>query len=167
MIYLIKWFIEHFLLYLFILSILNSNHLIKCQDIHLCKNKVKENALLQCPNPDTFNIENELTKSESEFKLDFLAFKSLGIQSSFSLLNEIKNRYDTQSTCPFIKTTIQNVCCQGWSGPNCTEPICINSCQNNGQCVSPDVCDCVSPYSGEYCQFLESKYFFFVFPKKK
>jgi len=30
----------------------------------------------------------------------------------------------------------------GWSGPDCSIPLCAQECMNGGRCIAPDVCDC-------------------------
>ncbi len=53
------------------------------------------------------------------------------------------------------RTTIQERCCDGWMGHNCSQAICTPSCQNGGKCKGPNTCECVG-YTGEYCQFRKS-----------
>ncbi|KAE9548533.1 hypothetical protein FO519_008258 [Halicephalobus sp. NKZ332] len=42
------------------------------------------------------------------------------------------------------------VCLEGWTGPDCDEPICRESC-NHGRCVAPDTCECPSGWLGSNC----------------
>ncbi len=30
----------------------------------------------------------------------------------------------------------------GWSGPDCSIPLCAQECMNGGRCIAPDVCEC-------------------------
>jgi len=42
------------------------------------------------------------------------------------------------------------VCASGWSGDDCTVPICTSPCASTRQlCVAPDTCDCVPGYGGD------------------
>ena len=40
--------------------------------------------------------------------------------------------------------THPNICtCEiGWSGPDCSVPLCSQECMNGGECIAPDVCEC-------------------------
>jgi cysteine-rich repeat protein len=50
------------------------------------------------------------------------------------------------------QATPDNCDCQtGWTGPNCTEPICSLPCQNGSQCTAPDRCACPWGFTGEDC----------------
>ncbi|KAL7641971.1 UNVERIFIED_CONTAM: hypothetical protein RMT77_007845 [Armadillidium vulgare] len=31
-------------------------------------------------------------------------------------------------------------------------PVCSTPCQNNGKCIAPETCQCVSPFTGPYCE---------------
>ncbi|XP_038589924.1 tenascin isoform X3 [Micropterus salmoides] len=42
------------------------------------------------------------------------------------------------------------VCQPGWKGPNCTEPVCPNNCQDRGHCVDGK-CECFQGFTGEDC----------------
>ncbi|CAE7199005.1 VWDE [Symbiodinium sp. KB8] len=33
-------------------------------------------------------------------------------------------------------------CAMGWSGPNCTVPLCAQECMHGGTCIAPDTCKC-------------------------
>lgn len=33
-------------------------------------------------------------------------------------------------------------CARGWTGPDCTTPICAQECMNGGVCTAPDTCTC-------------------------
>ncbi|XP_041855969.1 tenascin isoform X2 [Melanotaenia boesemani] len=41
-------------------------------------------------------------------------------------------------------------CEPGWKGPNCTEPECLNDCQDQGRCVDGR-CECFEGFDGDDC----------------
>ncbi|KAM9116891.1 tenascin isoform 1-T2 [Pangshura tecta] len=45
------------------------------------------------------------------------------------------------------------ICEPGWKGPNCSEPECLNNCNNKGHCVN-DKCICDEGFTGEDCSQL-------------
>ncbi|XP_075762056.1 tenascin isoform X7 [Pelodiscus sinensis] len=45
------------------------------------------------------------------------------------------------------------ICEPGWKGPNCTEPECLNNCNNRGRCVNGK-CICDKGFTGEDCSEL-------------
>lgn len=46
-----------------------------------------------------------------------------------------------------------NVGCEpGYTGLNCTEPVCRNNCWNLGRCVAPDLCECIEGFTGPLCE---------------
>ncbi|VDK71171.1 unnamed protein product [Anisakis simplex] len=51
----------------------------------------------------------------------------------------------------------ERLCENGWSGPNCDDPVCPNGC-GNGTCIAPGVCRCRRGWQGvtcSQCQVLE------------
>jgi len=42
-------------------------------------------------------------------------------------------------------------CALGWSGIDCTKPVCQNSCGQRQLCIAPDTCDCIPGYHGNDC----------------
>lgn len=42
-------------------------------------------------------------------------------------------------------------CAPGWSGYDCTSPICSQTCFNNGNCTLPDTCTCEIGWMGHDC----------------
>jgi hypothetical protein len=42
-------------------------------------------------------------------------------------------------------------CSIGWSGFDCTTPICTQTCQHNGNCTAPDTCTCQQGWEGFDC----------------
>lgn len=60
------------------------------------------------------------------------------------------------SMCFFFRKMTKDVCCDGWKGATCNEPICNISCIR-GRCVSPNVCQCEEGFGGEACQYSKSK----------
>ena len=44
-------------------------------------------------------------------------------------------------------------CGSGWSGTDCSTPVCTPSCENGGTCVGPDQCDCTSGWTGPGCSY--------------
>ncbi|XP_034649380.1 tenascin isoform X2 [Trachemys scripta elegans] len=45
------------------------------------------------------------------------------------------------------------ICEPGWKGPNCSEPECLNNCNNKGRCVNGK-CICDEGFTGEDCSQL-------------
>ena len=42
-----------------------------------------------------------------------------------------------------------HVCNDGWSGMNCTQPVCHQECNpTGGQCTAPDTCTCNDEWTG-------------------
>lgn len=41
---------------------------------------------------------------------------------------------------------------QGWTGFDCSEPVCPIPCQHQGNCTLPDVCTCAPGWTGDYCE---------------
>ncbi|VDN98298.1 unnamed protein product [Rodentolepis nana] len=44
------------------------------------------------------------------------------------------------------------ICKEGWTGPNCLIPVCIEDCGKGGICVAPNRCACKPGWSGESCE---------------
>lgn len=42
-------------------------------------------------------------------------------------------------------------CLPGWSGIDCTKPVCENSCAQREVCVAPNTCDCIPGFRGVGC----------------
>ncbi|CAM9450628.1 unnamed protein product [Ascophyllum nodosum] len=42
-------------------------------------------------------------------------------------------------------------CAEGWTGHDCSIPVCPIPCQHNGNCTLPGVCSCARGWTGEYC----------------
>jgi hypothetical protein len=42
-------------------------------------------------------------------------------------------------------------CADGWSGHDCSVPVCDEPCQHNGNCTMPGECTCESGWEGQYC----------------
>lgn len=42
-------------------------------------------------------------------------------------------------------------CTEGWTGSDCTIPICQQTCQHNGNCTHPDTCTCEKGWTGYDC----------------
>jgi len=123
------------------------------QTNNYCDGYLNVKTIKPCPNPESFDIQSEISKPITSVKLDFNAFKELGISNSLNLLLEIKNRYDNKRNCPYIQNVAGRVCCEGWSGTDCSIPVCDPECRNGGTCVAPNVCKCVGSWAGEQCQF--------------
>ena len=50
---------------------------VECLSSHFCSGYVTQNSMMQCPNPQTFDIQVEVAKPDSENKLDFQVHKRL------------------------------------------------------------------------------------------
>ncbi|KAM8872494.1 tenascin-like isoform 1-T1 [Synchiropus picturatus] len=50
----------------------------------------------------------------------------------------------------FSAETCDCVCDPGWTGSNCTEPLCPNNCQGRGRCLGGK-CECHEGFTGEDC----------------
>ena len=42
-------------------------------------------------------------------------------------------------------------CAPGWSGFDCTVPLCDQTCLHNGNCTAPNVCTCERGWQGDVC----------------
>ncbi|XP_052806262.1 notch homolog 2 N-terminal-like protein B [Mya arenaria] len=51
------------------------------------------------------------------------------------------------------KQRSRRVCCTGYQGQDCSQPICFGStsCPNGGTCRAPDTCSCRAGFSGKKC----------------
>ncbi|NP_001360546.1 Delta-like protein [Caenorhabditis elegans] len=43
-------------------------------------------------------------------------------------------------------------CSAGWSGEDCSNPICAGGCSNRGRCVAPNQCSCADGFNGTRCE---------------
>ena len=43
-------------------------------------------------------------------------------------------------------------CKEGWTGLDCTKPVCIRSCFSREVCVAPDTCECIPGWTGDDCR---------------
>lgn len=43
-------------------------------------------------------------------------------------------------------------CEPGYTGANCTVPLCRNNCWNLGRCIAPDLCECIEGFTGALCE---------------
>uniref|UniRef100_UPI00358EB5C8 tenascin-like n=1 Tax=Myxine glutinosa TaxID=7769 RepID=UPI00358EB5C8 len=50
----------------------------------------------------------------------------------------------------FSMGTCDCVCEEGWTGPNCSQPFCLDNCNDHGHCVDGQ-CVCFESYSGAAC----------------
>uniref|UniRef100_A0A8C4QKF9 Tenascin C n=1 Tax=Eptatretus burgeri TaxID=7764 RepID=A0A8C4QKF9_EPTBU len=50
----------------------------------------------------------------------------------------------------FTVGTCDCVCEEGWTGPNCSQPFCLDNCNEHGHCVDGQ-CVCFESYSGVAC----------------
>ena len=57
-------------------------------------------------------------------------------------------------SCGYGKCTGVNECkCEaGWTGYNCSTPICKKECKNAGTCTAPDTCTCTNQWNGQNCE---------------
>ncbi|CAF3508414.1 unnamed protein product [Didymodactylos carnosus] len=108
-------------------------------------------TLPRCNSDSSFTITGDISTC-SEIEYWSQAFRSLGLITAEQVLNEIKARASNQTLCPYYRTVLRQDCCKGWSGTNCTEPICTIKCVN-GKCTSPEKCACNKGYAGEGCQY--------------
>lgn len=78
----------------------------------------------------------------------------------FRLCSRLTVAYQTAYRTVFhmqIRTSVVQGCCPGWqqsspSDSSCSEPVCSNPCQNGGQCVAPDICQCPEGWRGSHCE---------------
>ncbi|XP_045168810.2 transmembrane matrix receptor MUP-4-like [Mercenaria mercenaria] len=42
-------------------------------------------------------------------------------------------------------------CCHGWTGSQCSIPVCSKPCGNGGTCIGPDQCKCPTTFTGQQC----------------
>jgi hypothetical protein len=57
------------------------------------------------------------------------------------------------ATCVWFKlqkVTVQE-CCYGYGGDDCEDPVCTVPCENGGECVAPNTCQCAANFEGPYC----------------
>ncbi|CAO4376890.1 unnamed protein product [Caenorhabditis nigoni] len=46
----------------------------------------------------------------------------------------------------------QRRCLPGWTGGDCSTPICASGCNGHGKCVAPNQCACINGYKGAQCE---------------
>ena len=88
-----------------------------------CDKLVDEQTELPCPK--NFDILEELSRSDREFRLDFDSFKKQGISNTGHLYGEITKRLEKNTLCPYKRKVQKTVCCDNWQGPNCDERKCL------------------------------------------
>ncbi|CAF4582630.1 unnamed protein product, partial [Rotaria sp. Silwood1] len=119
---------------------------------NICSATVVETKNDTCPNGSTFNIMSEYEKPASDWRIDFNELRIQGLNTPDQVVDHIRTRSETGSPCLYQRKVEKQVCCKGWTGKSCDEPICTVACVN-GQCTAPDTCSCHSGYAGEGCQF--------------
>ncbi|CAF3360715.1 unnamed protein product [Rotaria sp. Silwood1] len=122
---------------------------------NICSATVVETKNDTCPNGSTFNIMSEYEKPASDWRIDFNELRIQGLNTPDQVVDHIRTRSETGSPCLYQRKVEKQVCCKGWTGKSCDEPICTVACVN-GQCTAPDTCSCHSGYAGEGCQFSQN-----------
>ncbi|CAF0996864.1 unnamed protein product [Rotaria sordida] len=122
---------------------------------NICSTTVVETKNDTCPHGPTFNILSEYEKSASDWRIDFNELRIKGLNTPDQVEDHIKTRSDNGSPCLYQRKVEKKVCCQGWRGTSCDEPICTIACVH-GQCVGPDTCSCNNGYAGEGCQYSQN-----------
>jgi sugar lactone lactonase YvrE len=68
--------------------------------------------------------------------------------------NDVCNKPMCVQECIHGACTMPDTCTcdSGWFDPNCTSPVCSQTCGNGGNCTSPNVCTCPSDFRGNTCR---------------
>ncbi|CAF2003035.1 unnamed protein product [Rotaria magnacalcarata] len=129
---------------------------------NICPTMVVETKNGTCPNGTSFNIITEYEKPEGEWRIDFTELRVQGLNTPDQVINYIAQRSASGSPCIYQRKVSKDICCKGWGGTSCNEPICTIACVN-GQCTAPYTCSCTAGYAGEGCQYSLSIFLFVVF----
>ncbi|CAF4128837.1 unnamed protein product, partial [Rotaria magnacalcarata] len=119
---------------------------------NICPTMVVETKNGTCPNGTSFNIITEYEKPEGEWRIDFTELRVQGLNTPDQVINYIAQRSASGSPCIYQRKVSKDICCKGWGGTSCNEPICTIACVN-GQCTAPYTCSCTAGYAGEGCQY--------------
>ncbi|CAF3426792.1 unnamed protein product [Rotaria socialis] len=119
---------------------------------NVCPTIVVETKNGTCPNGTSFNIISEYEKPAGDWRIDFNDLRAQGLNTPDQVLNYIEQRSASGSPCLYQRKVSKDICCNGWAGTSCNEPICTVACVN-GQCTAPDTCSCNDGYAGEGCQY--------------
>ena len=73
-----------------------------------------------------------------------IIFYTLAVQSCDTVQCTSNNSY-----CNSSNNICQ--CIEGWTGQECSRPVCKEECSNGGHCIQPNMCQCVNGWSGPQC----------------